>query len=204
MDCKTPRPRPSDLSLPSSSTCVLNHPNALGASAAVVGRDIALKGMEKEKQELEGVKRKLSDELEYQDLLEEEEQLELAILEMELLELEEQQILDTAVAESLKPGLMPVVPADPSPAHPEPLPEKKVVPTVPSQLVSSGKESPDGKNGKKQVFGGESKDELLPLSPASQQRYRSFWTRYVATPQNHHARVPAVEVEAPPVPPVCN
>ena len=201
MDCKIPRPRASEPSPPSSSTSVLSHPNALGASAAVVGRDIALKGvekLEKEKQKLEDVKRKLSDELDYQALLEEEEQLELAILEMELLELEEKQIIESVMEESLKPEPVPVAPVDPSPANPEPLPETK----APSQLVPSGSASSDGNKGKKQVFGGESKDELLPLSPASQRRYRSYWTRFVATPQNHHARVPGVE--APPVPPVCN
>ena len=164
--------------------------------------------MEKEKQDLEGLKRKLEDELEYQALLEEEEQLELALLEVELLELEEQQILESVMEESLKPDPMPVVPADPSPARPEPLPEKTMVTKELSQLVPSGKASSDGKggerftHGKKQVFGGDSKDELVPLSPASQQRYRAYWGRFVATPQNHHARVPGVE--APPAPPVCN
>ena len=98
-DCKIPRPSgpsPSPTSTaptsPAPTSTSALHPNALGASAAVVGEKAALDGAAtrvlEEMRQLERVERDLAHELEYQALLEEEESLELAMLESELAQLE--------------------------------------------------------------------------------------------------------------------
>ena len=214
-DCKVLPPRSPMSACPSTGRL---HPNASGASAAVIGEALALRQMEQEKEQLEGVKRRLSHELELQALLQEQEHLELCLLEMELLELEEKQIIDTMDTVREEPVKEPSNPVPP-PSHPEPMSENKVVAKEPSESLSSsiassesGLGSSDGKSvassakshGEKRAL--ESKEEIAPLSPAAQKRYRTYWARFVATPQNQQPGVPEKkDVKAPPpVPCVCN
>lgn len=208
-DCKIPRPSgpsPSPTSTaptsPAPTSTSALHPNALGASAAVVGEKAALDGAAtrvlEEMRQLERVERDLAHELEYQALLEEEESLELAMLESELAQLEllEKQSAFETSSRGPPPASAPlpsmVVPAEAPPA---------------ASVPKAGDEVDDRKGGKRPwpkpdlmpppkkplLLNPTKADELPPLSPSSQDRYRSYWSRFVATPQNHHGRKATVE-----------
>ena len=222
-DCKIPRPScpsPSPTSTaptsPAPTSTSALHPNALGASAAVVGEKAALDGAAtrvlEEMRQLERVERDLAHELEYQALLEEEESLELAMLESDLAQLEllEKQSAFETSSRGPPPASAPlpsmVVPAEALPA---------------ASVPKAGDEVDDRKGGKRPcpkpdlmpppkkplLLNPTKADELPPLSPSSQDRYRSYWSRFVATPQNHHGRkatveptfVPAAHLPEPPV-----
>ena len=180
----------------------------VGQAAAVAG--LASMEDKTEKIELDSVKRKLSEELDYEALLQEDQELELALLELELLHLQEQEqqvIEQSAKPDSEVPPSTPVAATPPGKAlgHPDTLPTKNdTANALPEPAVSVPKDCGDDecvkpplkklKSGKKAFV--DEKDQLPVLSPTTKAKYQSWWSRHVATPQNHVHGAPVVAAKS--------
>eukprot|EP00438_Fugacium_kawagutii_P035911 Skav206068 [mRNA] locus=scaffold288:586129:593113:- [translate_table: standard] len=177
----------------------------MGASAAVVGTELAVLGhsewvatMEKEKAELEQLEKDLAKHIEMQEIKELEEQLAELELEEKIAEYQvyetEEQMLTRALRESMEeaealvfgdscPGLDvaagerdEVKPVTDNMPPPPPV-EKRTKPVETSTMPSPKKSKVD------QAKPGLKADEIPVLSPKSQKPYQKFWSRFVATPQ---------------------
>lgn len=179
---------------------------ALGCSAAARGegsfpkaRLDEIEQFQLEKAMLESLEEELALELPYQTLLEQEEALEIQLLDKQIKELEiamnRVSMTDpTEVAPAVDaggldiphhPSTAPVEPAaSVDPATPKPVPDVDVVKVV--ERDDGKRASPDSKHLPKSKHD----SELPQLSPSTKQRYRSYWARFVAAPQNQS--VPAV------------
>ena len=220
--CKIPKPVPV---VPSPPAPPSDSIIALGASAAVVGVEMAVKGcaqhaaLEVETKYIEQLEIQLAEEVELEQLLEEELRLEEEALQLEIEELmekyqnlgeEEQNLgeeeqLQMAISRSLEDSSLG---DSPEPVATEPVakgvPPKPEVAEHPVGVKGpcvmeslEPKKNPPRKMKRKL----EIKDDEIPeLSPEIQKKYRSFWGRYVATPQHNGERseVKSLPIVAPP------
>lgn len=207
---------------PTSAVATSPLATTAGASAAVVGRENALKGLEilaqertlrEEKALLEKLEAELAQELQYQTLLEEEEALEVALLDLEIQRLEKG-LGDLSVAPVSE--TKPVETATSTETSVD-LPKSDSIDshhTTQEDPVASGTVSGDaGEEGgekkrkrlrkltteesvplpptKKPAVETKTKNDELPLlDPSTQKLYKGYWRKFVATPQNHAGQPP--------------
>ena len=143
----------------------------------------------------------LEAELAYQDVLAEEEALELAELEEQIEELEgymtEEQMLERAIKESTE---------EQHERDRAEIEEKDGATTTVKRSLSAALTDAAEPPVKKAACGKstgpkDDPDQILPLEPEAKQIYVNYWSRFVATPQNHGRSVDDAKNMPPSLPP---
>lgn len=143
----------------------------------------------------------LEAELAYQDALAQDEALELAELEEQILELEgymtEEQQLERAIKESVE---------EQQERDRVEIEEKDGANTKVKRCLSAALTDAAEPPVKKAACGKsmgpkDDPDQILPLEPEAKKLYENYWSRFVATPQNHGRSVDDAKSMPPPLPP---